>query len=145
MVTNGPSKLELLGFWEAQPKGDYTCADCGRRGPKTYIQPQHPYYMGGREGLALCGDCIGRRNTEARDARKRAREAGPRCEVPGCRGPQNWIVGKGVKLCGRHKTAAIQGHQAEAARHGGLALFVPMDYSRDDVLRWAQGRKGGRP
>jgi hypothetical protein len=60
-------------WWDAQPDGPYRCADCGRVGPKAYVQPQQGM------GIALCSECIAHRNQQRREERKRELAGMPRC------------------------------------------------------------------
>lgn len=63
----------MLEIWNGLPDGPYTCADCGRSGEKAYVQPQLPRRRGEPVRPALCGDCIGERNRQARQGRAAGR------------------------------------------------------------------------
>ena len=78
--TGAPSNRALSRWYDAQPDGDYTCTSCGRVGPKHYVQPQHPYYVEGRTGVASCTDCTNRQNEETR-ARGRAAKSAERASA----------------------------------------------------------------
>jgi hypothetical protein len=92
--------------------------------------------MEGREGLALCPNCIAARNATAKTERKRQLAAEPRCEVPGCSRRGAWRVRR-VLLCGAHKDRAQRAHLGEMVGAGGLGLFLVPDYDRADILRLA--------
>lgn len=132
------SPKKFQSWWEAQPQGPYACQDCGRVDSKSYVQPQP-------EGGALCGPCIGKRNEAAREARKAQLAALPRCEVTGCKCRGNFRVAGVALLCGRHLSAAKRSKARDLARLGdiaaGLAMFIPISYTREDILRMAQGER----
>lgn len=71
--SSAPSSRAISRWYDQQPDGDYTCADCGKVGPKHYVQPQHPFYAEGRKDVARCSDCINQRNADARARNKAAR------------------------------------------------------------------------
>ena len=130
-----PTARAMRAFWESQPEGDYTCADCGTVGPKTYIQPQHPYYARGAEGTALCADCINRHNRDGRAARKAELAAEPRCDVCTRRGT---VRTYGVLLCGAHLRNVSNAHDRNMG-FSGMALFMtPPAYSRETILEMAR-------
>lgn len=131
-----PNTKELMDWWDAQEEKDYTCGDCGRVDRKAYVQPQHPYYTGGRVGLAYCADCIAEQNSTYRARRKAELEAMPRCQVPGCNRRGVWKA-LGVLLCGRHLKKAKMGAQ-DAGLRSGLPFFYPISYTPADVLKWAK-------
>lgn len=131
-----PSPRALSVWYAEQPPGPYTCHDCGTTGPRHTVQPQHPFYMEGREGLALCPDCITARNVAARAERKRQLDAEPRCEIPGCTRRGAWKM-RGVLLCGACKARVQRSHLEEMAGAGCLGLFLVPEYDRADVLRLA--------
>ena len=126
-----PSSRALSRWFDAQPDGDYTCTDCGRVGPKHYVQPQHPYYAEGRTGTALCTDCTNRHNAEARAARRRALAEEPRCAAAPCSKRGAWNVA-GVLLCGGHKRR-VQNAYGRMGVWAGVA-----EYDRESILRAAQ-------
>lgn len=131
-----PTQRALRTFWESQPEGNYTCSDCGTVGPKAYIQPQHPYYAHGREGTALCSDCISRHNREITAARKAELAAAPRCTLCKARGTARTY---GVLLCGRHLANVKRAHGRTMAGVGGMALFMmPPDYSPEQIISMAR-------
>lgn len=139
-----PSDKALSAWYSAQPERDYTCSDCGKVGPKWMVQPQHPYYAGGREGEARCPDCLNAINRRMREARKAQLAGMPRCEVPGCRRRANWQVGslEPLGMCGHHKRKAQTAHQRAAGSLGGLGLFMPAPaYTRAEYLRMATGSR----
>ena len=92
-----PTDRQLAAWFANQPSGDYTCADCGKVASDYYVQPQHPYYAEGHEGIARCSDCIARINQQMRL---------PRCEMPGCQHRGTWKL-LGFVLCGPHKNRAM--------------------------------------
>ena len=52
---NRPTEKQLRAWWNTQPKiGAATCTYCGKVGPVHYVQPQHPCYAEGREGVFRC-------------------------------------------------------------------------------------------
>jgi hypothetical protein len=119
----------LAAWYDAQPAGDYTCSDCGKIGPKHYVQPQ-------RKGGALCSECINARNARARTERKATLAAMPRCEVPGCRARATYTH-NGTGICGRHLKRA---RAAMARRMRGmewLAFGAPTLLDRDALIRAA--------
>ena len=92
-----PSSKELGRWFNAQSKGDYTCTDCGKVGEKTYVQPVHPFFEGGRTDVARCADCTNRHNAEIRARNKqqaRAEAASRRVEeaAPGAQYPDGRTV-----------------------------------------------------
>ncbi len=128
-------------WWTAQPE-QQTCRDCGKTGPKHYVQPQPPARrceLATHIPYALCTDCIAAINRRLRAAHRNRLDAMPRCEAPGCDARSTWHVA-GVRLCGRHRTAAQTAYERAAARHP-LALVIGLEYDRSDVLRWATGEK----
>lgn len=137
-----PSDKALSTWYGAQLEQDYTCADCGKVGPKWQVQPQHPYYAGGRAGEARCPDCISAINRRMAQERKAELASMPRCEVPGCRRRANWQVGGRERLgmCGHHKGRAQRAAQGSAAGMGGLGLFMTPSYTREELLRLAARR-----
>lgn len=60
-----PTEGQLMEWWSDQPEGTYVCG-CGVTGPKTHVQPQHPYFADGLEGVARCADCIAKINRNRR-------------------------------------------------------------------------------
>jgi hypothetical protein len=125
-----------IAFWDSIPDGAVqTCSDCGKQGPKAYVQPQYR-----NPGTALCSDCINRRNVAAAERRKAQLAAMDRCEVEGCRRRGNWKVGRPpVLLCGRHKAAAMRAYAKHAAGNP-FGLFMPWQPSRAEVLELATER-----
>ena len=116
-----------------------TCHDCGTVGPEWEVQLQHPYYMDGIEGLALCVPCINDRNLRANEARKKQIADLPRCEVPGCTRRGTWRMGYArVLLCGRHSAKVKTRAKNDAANLGAIGLFGGVDYPRDQMLAIAQ-------
>jgi hypothetical protein len=85
-----------------------------------------------------CCDCYNQSVYEYRAKRKAELAAMPRCEVPDCRRRKTWTVAGGVGLCGQHKKIAERGHQARCAQIGGMALFLPINYNREEMLSLAQ-------
>lgn len=86
-------------------------------------------------GRHVCVECY---NAYVR-ARKAARRAQlddlPRCEVASCTARGAWTVGHArVLLCGRHKERVRRAHLRECSQLGGLALFLPVDFTRDEIL-----------
>ncbi len=135
-----PTRKEYLEWWNDQPR-DQTCTDCGEAGRRDYVQPQHHFYADGATGVALCTDCMNDRRRAARLQRKAAFAARPRCEVDGCSYRGNWRS-FGVLLCGRHLKRAKNAHARNVSSLGGLGLFVPIDYSREQFLTLAEFGKG---
>lgn len=138
---NPPSTKALNRWIQDQPRGEYTCAWCGKTGPDHYVQPQHPFYADGRQGVdgkapGRCTDCITAAHREHRAARKAQLAAAPRCEVPGCNRRGAWTCA-GALLCGGHlKKARIQ-HARLTVPLGILGGL--MEYNKTAVLTWAQG------
>ena len=122
-ATKPPTNRQLLAWWDAQPKGPRTCTDCGRVDSSSYVQPQHPYWSGGVEGIALCGNCIGRRSDKRRADRKAQLAQRPKdCARCGAR-PHRWIYGS-FRLCGRCLTATKREHSRAMAAAGTLGIFA---------------------
>jgi len=139
---NPPTTRRLNAWYAAQPRtGDATCTYCGTVGPVAYVQPQHPFYAEGREGVYRCTDCLNAANALRQAARRAQLAAAPRCEVPGCRRRGNWRAA-GVLLCGRHLKTAQREHTRVAGGFGILGGL--MDYDRIDVLRWANAAATAR-
>ena len=131
-----PTNKELIRWWNSLPKGEYTCTDCGKKGPESYVQPQHPYYVGGKKGVALCSDCIKKQILEGRKKRKAQIDATPRCEVSVCKRRGAWKM-LGVLLCGPHKKRVQKNHNRGMMQAGCLAMFTSPEYDRTDILRMA--------
>ena len=127
-----PGPATLSRWYAAQPERDYTCSDCGKVGPKWAVQPQHPYYADGLEGVARCVDCIAAINRRMREERKAQLAAMPRCEVDGCKARATYTVAGVVRMCGRHVRKA----EARAAGFGWLAMA--MDYDAATIKSLAQ-------
>ena len=137
---NRPTNRALIAWYATQPQtGDVTCTYCGTVGPVHHIQPQHPFYVEGREGVFRCMACHNAAIAGRRAERKAQLAAEPRCEVAGCRRRGNWRTG-GVLLCGRHMKAAQREHTRIAASSGIFGGL--MDYDRMDLLRWATAAAG---
>ncbi len=134
---NRPSPRALSDWYMAQPKGDHTCADCGKVGPYYYVQAQHPYYAEGREGVSRCSDCINAINVRMKAERKAVLATEPRCEVDGCKARGTFTVAGSALMCGRHLKKAQAAHGRAMQGFGGLGLFMPVNYKRDDLLRMA--------
>lgn len=90
-----------------------------------------------RNSAGECMDCHNAGCARRAAERKAQLAAMPRCEVPGCKRRATWIVGPRVELCGIHKRRAERRHNATAATMGGLALFMPVNYSREELLEAA--------
>ncbi len=137
-----PTNNQLLAWWAAQPRGQRTCADCGRTGDSAYVQPQHPFFADGRDDVARCADCISARNAKITADHKAKLAAMPRCELEGCTRRGTFHVGHArVLLCGWHKRAVTQAHERNIAAAGALALFLPGPHiDRAAVLRMAAGQ-----
>lgn len=139
-----PSPSAFSTWYEAQPKGENTCAWCGKVGPSYYIQFQHPFWAEGKQGEngkppARCAECVHKGNLEARANRKVQLASEPRCEVPGCSHRGAWKSG-GVLLCGAHLRKVKVGHARAASNFGPFALFASDWYERSDILNWAMGK-----
>lgn len=134
---NRPTPKALSDWCMAQGKGDFTCSDCGTVGPYWKVQPQHPYYAGGVEGIARCTDCIDRINRAMRTARKAEMAAMERCEVDGCRMRGTFTVAGGVLMCGRHLHQAQREHARRMAGFGGMGLFMTTHHNRESILKLA--------
>ena len=144
---NAPSERALIAWWTAKgktfaPGTLLACSDCGKVDSPAYVQPQHPFYAGGRDDIARCGDCIDARNRLARAARKAALAGRPkdcdRCQVH----PHTYIYG-GYRLCGRCKTATTREHTEALATAGALGIFATSLLV--DTSTWACGRREDRP
>ena len=141
MSTNPPSRKAMLAYLEKYPgSATYSCHECGKTDTGYYVQPQHPFYMNGLEGLALCADCIARHNVEYREKRKAQLAEEPRCSVEGCKRRGNWKA-CGVLLCGHHLKNAKRGHARASASYGPFALFASVWFDRTSILRWASGQE----
>ena len=104
----------------------------------SYVQPQHPFWSGGRSDLSLCMECISNRNEVARTERKAELAAAPRCAL--CKRRGTMRVGQDkVLLCGHHYKRAMQGFNRRASGAGGMALFLQVPSPAGDVLSWAKG------
>ena len=136
-----PTDKQFLAWYAAQPQGDYTCAWCGKVGPRHYVQPQHPFWADktGVDGRApaCCTDCHGIHAQERKAQRKTQLAAEPRCEVTSCKRRGTWRT-SGALLCGQHLKAARAGHHRATASFGILGGL--MEYDKLDVLRWAHGK-----
>jgi hypothetical protein len=138
-----PTGPALTRWWQAIekqfPGKIWSCVDCEKSDRGAYVQPQHPFYLAPEpDGTprARCCDCTNARNRAA-DARRKAELAAlPRCEIPGCRARGNWTTG-GALICGRHLAKVKREHAKVCASIGGMALFMPITFGRDDVIRWA--------
>lgn len=131
-----PSSKQLVKWWDAQPDGLYTCTGCGVVRDKAYVQPQHPAWHNGQDGVALCGDCIGLRQKASAAARKSELAAMDRCEVPGCRARGTWRH-NGTLVCGRHLNRAKQNvFRAASASPAGqcLGLFTTIRLNRAQLI-----------
>lgn len=137
-----PGPTALSNWYMEQPAGDYTCTDCGVVGPKHSVQPQHPYYAGGREGVARCTDCRNRITLSHRAKRKEQLDAMPRCSCCKVRGTYEVGSKDGkVLLCGRHLKKVRRRHQMIVAGVGGLGLFLPAErVSRATIIEWAMAK-----
>ncbi len=127
-----PSDKTVLKWWDEQPEGIYTCSMCGKEGVGSIVQPQHPGYMRGVEGIVLCGECINEIHQRNKEQRKRDLDAMPRCEVPGCNRRGTWRVSGHTLLCGWHLKAYRSAAQAE-----GFGVLVDPDYSKAQILEMA--------
>jgi len=139
-----PTPTALSKWYDALPKGENTCAWCGKVGPSCYVQFQHPFWAEGKEGKdgkppARCTDCYNTQALASRAKRKAELAAEPRCEAPGCSRRGAWKSG-GVLLCGAHLKAAKVGHARAASAFGPFALFASDWYDSGDILRWAMGK-----
>ncbi|KKM77489.1 hypothetical protein LCGC14_1369620 [marine sediment metagenome] len=134
---NRPTSKALLKWWDEQPKGDRTCSDCGKTGPGHLVQPQHPFYAGGKENVAWCSNCTNERIHKAREKRKAQLADEPRCEVENCKRRGNW-KSFGVLLCGRHLQRAQRAHQKNLGGAGFLGMFEAPAYSRTVLLEMAK-------
>ena len=134
---NRPTSKALSDWDATMYKGEYTCSDCGKTGPYYQVQPQHPYYADGVEGIARCTDCIGAINGTMRDARKAELAAMDRCEVDGCRTRGTFEVASGVLMCGRHLKRAQREHTRRMSGFGGLGLFMTTYHNRESILKLA--------
>ena len=126
-------------WYQSQDK-EQTCSICGKQGHRAYVQPQWKASIAAGKVIAYCTDCIAALNKEHDIQRKAELAAMPRCEVPGCKRRGSWKAA-GVLLCGAHLKKAKHGHARAASAGGGLALFLPMEFDRLDVLQWAQGKE----
>lgn len=122
-TTKAPTDRELLRWWDAQPKGERTCADCGRVDSDAYVQPQHPYYAEGRTDVARCGDCINKRNLAHRTARKTDLAQRPKDCARCATRPHTFTYG-GFRLCGRCLTLTKREHAKAVAHAGAFAIFA---------------------
>lgn len=134
---NRPSEKALCRWYDEQPDGDRPCSDCGKVGPKHYVQPQHPFYAGGVEGRSLCGDCIAVKQREHAERRKAQLAARPKCEACGKR-PQTWTV-CGAQVCGPCKTRSLRALNKRAHGSGlgalGAMLYRPGKAEAIDAAR----------
>ena len=132
-----PADKTLLKWWDQQPKGIYTCSDCGREDREYYIQPQHPAFTKGIEGIALCGDCINKHNEQQRKERKKELDLLPRCEVPGCKRRGTWRVAGHTLLCGWHLKNVQKQHNKAMANAGILGALCFDGYYKHQILEMA--------
>jgi len=132
-----PSDKILLKWWDSQPKGIYTCSDCGREDREYLIQPQHPAFTKGIEGIALCGDCINRHNEQQRKERKKELDSLPRCEVPGCERRGTWKVAGHTLLCGWHLKNVKRQHEKAIGQAGILGALCFDGYYKHQILEMA--------
>jgi len=135
----------MARWYDAQPKGDWTCSWCGTVGPYHNVQPQHPRHashcgqdaseaphaVAGRP-TARCCECHNAAVAWSRDERRKARAAEPRCEVQGCRRRQTWNVA-GAWMCGQHKSATLR----KVYSGGMCAMLGSATMTRDAALALA--------
>lgn len=76
-----------------------TCTTCQKPIDPNYVSED-------RQGRPYCYGCASESNRQAREERKRARAAAPRCEVPGCGRRGTWHVGPAL-MCGLCKNTAL--------------------------------------
>ena len=137
-----PSDREHLAWFarKAAELGDtalLACADCGRRDTRHYVQPQHPYWAGGREDVARCGDCLNAINVQMRAERKTQLAGRPKdCARCGTR-PHTWRYA-GWKLCGRCYTATRREHATASGAARVFAIFATAPMV--DTSTWAGAR-----
>lgn len=130
-----------LDYWKAQPDAQ-VCRDCGKAGVKAYVQPQLPRTraeLATHQPYALCTDCLNAAGQRHRDNRKAQLAAMDRCEVDGCDKRGTWRAAGGLLLCGKHLRNAQAAHARACASLGGLALLMPIHYSRQELLNAATG------
>lgn len=130
--TKIPSDKTVLRWWDEQPKGVYTCSMCGREDFGSIVQPQHPGFMRGVEGIALCGNCVYKIHEQNKTQHKKDLGTLPRCEVPGCNKRGTWRVGGHTLLCGWH----LKNYKANASTEE-LGIFTNLDYSKKQILEMA--------
>lgn len=131
-----PTPAAMSKFWEnITPSQLFTCHDCGRTDRSRFVQPQHPYWMDGREGLALCTNCLNEHKRQQAIERKAQFAAMPRCE---CCTHRATYTSFGVYLCGRHLNNAKRAHERNAGGMGGMGLFVPVHYTPEEIRQMAR-------
>lgn len=132
-----PTKDELQKFWAGYDSSAiYTCHECGKTGQGYWVEPQHPYYMGGVAGLALCSDCINNRIHEANAKRKADLAAMPRCEF--CHRRGTW-KSYGVLMCGKHLNNVKRAHNRNAMGAGFMGMFMAASYTPECIRQMAKG------
>ncbi len=89
-----------------------------------------------RNSAGQCTACHNLGYDERKAARKEQLAAADRCECCDRRG--TWKC-SGVLLCGWHLKKVKHAHDRAASSMGGMALFCPVIFSREDVLKHAKG------
>lgn len=136
MATKRPSPAQLSRWYREQinARPECTCTDCGTTGPSYHVQPQHPYYSAGRDGVALCTECINRRNAERKAKRKAELDAMERCC---CCNRRATLEHNGTGICGRHFKAARREIHRRVGRAGGALIFGTVTLARAELIEHA--------
>ena len=132
-----PSDKVWLKWMDSQPKGIYTCSGCGKEDREYLVQPQHPAFVNGIEGIALCNNCVAEHARQRREQRKKEIDAMPRCEVPGCKHRGTWAVAGHTMLCGWHLRNVQKLHRKTMAQMGFWGVLCFEGYSKSEILRMA--------
>lgn len=96
-----------------------------------------------RNTAGECSDCHNLGYRERQAARKAQLAGLPRCEVDDCTRRGTWQVGHAaVRMCGRHKTAAVRSAHRQAAGLGALAFLAgSIHHDRESTIALAKGEQ----
>lgn len=137
-----PTSREFDAWWTAQPEAQ-KCTGCGREGTKGTVQPQHPYYAEGKEGVTRCWECLNKINAEIRAKRKAELAAMAKCEVCTRRRGTYKVGTDSVLLCGLCFTKVKAERNKRASKLGNFAYLAwfgeGMPSNREAILSYARG------
>lgn len=87
--------------------------------------------------IAACDKCAEQIQEHNKALRQAELDALPRCECSGCTRRGRWRLAHGVLMCGVHKSRLQKAHGKAMGAIGGLGLFMPWPWDREDMLRMA--------